>query len=62
MSNETPADWGFHPTRREPRGDYPDHDDVPRPVLLTLAQATHRAARRLADWIETHGYPPGGAR
>jgi len=64
MSNETPdgADWGLHPTRREARGEFPGHErPVPRPVL-TLAQATHRAADRLAEWIETHGYPPGGAR
>jgi len=43
------------PTRREPRGDFPAHSDVPRPVL-PLAVAARIARDRLAEWRRQHGH------
>ena len=42
------------PTRREPRGDFPPHSDVIRP-LLTLEQASRMARDRLDSWRRDHG-------
>jgi len=43
------------PTRREPRGEFPRHDDTPRPVL-PLQVAARIAADRLAQWRREHGH------
>jgi Arc/MetJ-type ribon-helix-helix transcriptional regulator len=43
------------PTRREPRGEFPDHSDVIRP-LLTLEQAARMARDRLETWRRDHGH------
>jgi hypothetical protein len=42
------------PTRREPRGDFPPHQDIPRPVL-PLAVAARIARDRLDCWRRDHG-------
>jgi len=41
------------PTRREPRGLFPAHDDRPRRVL-TLAEARTIARDRLDAWRQEH--------
>ena len=40
--------------RSEPRGEFPAHNDVPRPVL-TAAQAARIARDRLNQWRRDHG-------
>lgn len=40
--------------RREPRGEFPVHSDLPRPIL-TLAQARRMARDRLDEWRRNHG-------
>lgn len=40
--------------RNEPRGEFPAHDDIPRP-RLTGEQAARIARDRLAEWRRTHG-------
>ena len=42
------------PTRREQRGEFPQHTDTPRP-LLTLEQAARMARDRLETWRRDHG-------
>lgn len=46
---------GVTPTRREPRGEPPDHSDVPRPVL-PLQVAARIARDRLDGWRREHGH------
>jgi len=41
--------------RRERRGEFPAHDDVPRP-LLTADQAARIARDRLDQWRRDHGH------
>ena len=42
------------PVRRERRGEFPEHSDVPQP-LLTAEDARQLARIRLEDWITEHG-------
>jgi hypothetical protein len=46
---------GVTPTRREPRGGFPQHTDTPRPVL-PLAVAARIARDRLTEWRREHGH------
>ena len=49
------ADPFPRPTRTEPRGEFPVHGDVPRP-LLTGEQAARIARDRLEQWRREHGH------
>ena len=46
---------GVTPTRREPRGDFPPHEQVVLPVL-PLEIAAEFARVRLAEWRRAHGH------
>lgn len=50
-----PDDPFPHPTRSEPRGEFPDHDDRPGRAVLTLDEAKRRARERLEKWRRDHG-------
>jgi hypothetical protein len=45
--------------RTEPRGERPEHDEPPGRRVLTGPQAREIARARLAEWVDTHGRPPG---
>jgi hypothetical protein len=44
-----------HPTRREPRGEFPEHLPHPGFQVLTRQEALDIARQHLADWIRKHG-------
>jgi hypothetical protein len=50
-----PDPLGVTPRRRERRGEFPVHSEVPRP-LLTLEQAARIARDRLESWRREHGH------
>lgn len=41
-------------TRKEQRGRFPAHDDLPRMGPLPRAEALRIARQRLADWLAAH--------
>lgn len=50
-----PPDPFPRPTRHEPRGEPPAHDETPRP-LLPLDVARRIARDRLTEWRRDHGH------
>jgi hypothetical protein len=49
-----------HPTRREARGDFPEHRPHPGFQVLTGPEALAAARKHLADWIRDHPAVSGG--
>jgi hypothetical protein len=45
---------GVDPVRRECRGDFPAHTDLPGRRVIPLAEAKRLARQRLDDWKAAH--------